>query len=392
MTSELATLFELRSSPDLMAAIANSTVSELATQQLLRNTYNGNLVRAALSLHEVRVRARDILPDADQTWLTRTALEQSTHPIVAAHKANRFPENIPVLDLCCGIGSDAAALSRRVPVTVVDHDEAMLQRCEWNLQTWSCKAPHRLLADALDVSLAGRLIHADPDRRCGGLNRPVKRLEQYTPDLAWMQAATTSAAGGAIKIGSASNFMQKFPGCEIELISLYGECREATVWFGQLADVEQFRATVLPSGETIFGDPLGARATVAARPGRFLFDPDPAVVRSGLLDGVCERLNLERLDAEEEYLTADDIPYSHFVTSFEVIAVLPNNQKRLRQYLRSDPAQYYEVKCRHISIDASSVAKKLPTGGSQPKVVFFLRVQGKAEIVIAKRLERVVTN
>ncbi len=36
-----------------------------------------------------------------------------------------------------------------------------------------------------------------------------------------------------------------------------------------------------------------------------IFDPDPAVVRSGMLDGVAELLHLERLDPEEEYLTGN---------------------------------------------------------------------------------------
>ena len=173
------------------------------------------------------------------------------------------------------------ALTGRGPVTVIDHDEAMIQRCKWNLAEWECPDPRIVLADANHVSVAGELIHVDPDRR-SGRSRPVKRLQQYNPDLTWMQGTTRSASGGAIKISPAANFMQKFPGCEIELISLHGECREATVWFGQLASVEQFRATVLPSGESIAGDPLGVWSKVAAEPGQFLLDPDPAVVRSGL--------------------------------------------------------------------------------------------------------------
>lgn len=383
--SELEVLHQLQAAPELLQAIDDSASSELATQQKLRRLYNTQLVQAALSLHEVRIRARGVLENAHDLWLTATGLEQATHPCVAAHKAARFPKNLRVLDLCGGIGCDAAALSGRGPVTVFDTDEAMLQRCEWNLSKWGCDVPELRTDDALQVTLTGQIIHADPDRR-NGRSRPVKRLEMYNPNLAWMQEATRSAAGGAIKIGPASNFIQKFPGCEIELISLRGECREATVWFGEMADCEQFRATVLPTGETICGDPLDAWANIANEPARYLFDPDPAVVRSGLIDGVCERLELERLDPEEEYLTADRLPESSFVTAFEVEAVLPNNQKQLRQYLRQSPGKYYELKCRRIPMDAVAVSRKLPTGDGPVKVVFFLRVQGKTRVVIAKRI------
>ncbi|MCH2201968.1 MAG: hypothetical protein MK102_08355 [Fuerstiella sp.] len=387
MTPELATLHKLRTAPDLMTAVAESTGSELAVQDKLRMTFDPELVRAALTLHEARSRAKGVLPRAERLWLTVTGLQQCTHPAVATYKAERFPENVSVMDLCCGIGSDAAALARHRMVTALDCNETMLQRCQWNLDIWDCPAQDLVLKDARNVSLSGQMIHADPDRRLGRI-RPVKRLEQYCPNLDWMQGVTRTAAGGAIKIGSAANFMQKFPGCEIELVSLHGECREATVWFGQLAATEQFRATVLPSGETIAGDPLGARANFAVQPARYLFDPDPAVVRSGLLDGVCEKLNLERLDDEEEYLTSDECPDSSFITGFEVIAVLPNSPKRLRQHLRAAPASYYEIKCRHMSIDAASVARQLPTGGTEPRVIFFLRNCGKTRIVIAKRVQR----
>lgn len=383
--SELEVLHQLQAAPELLQAIRDSTSSELSTQKTLRSLYNTQLVQAALSLHEVRTRARGVLDNANDLWLTATGLEQATHPYVAAHKAARFPKNIRVLDLCGGIGCDAAALSGRGPVTVFDTDEAMLQRCEWNLNKWGYDIPELRADDALQVAITGQIIHVDPDRR-NGRSRPVKRLEMYNPDLAWMQEATRSAAGGAIKIGPASNFIQKFPGCEIELISLRGECREATVWFGEMADCEQFRATVLPTGETICGDPLDAWANVANEPAQYLFDPDPAVVRSGLIDGVCERLELERLDPEEEYLTADRLPESSFVTAFEVEAVLPNNQKQLRKYLRQSPGKYYEVKCRRIPMDAIAVTRKLPTGDGPVRVVFFLRVQGKTRVVIAKRM------
>ena len=58
-------------------------------------------------------------------------------------------------------------------------------------------------------------------------------------------------AGGAIKLSPASDFAQHFagPNVEIELISLRGECKEATVWFGELASCRR-RATRLPEDVT----------------------------------------------------------------------------------------------------------------------------------------------
>ena len=79
--------------------------------------------------------------------------------------------------------------------------------------------------------------------------------------------------GGGIKASPASNFGGKFPHAEIELVSLEGECKEATIWFGELAEPGLWRTTVLPSGETIAGDPLAAVV-----PSLF---PGPVSLRSG---------------------------------------------------------------------------------------------------------------
>ena len=385
-SEECQILLALRSHPDIFAAIAQSTASELKNQRRLREQFDDDLVRAALALHDARQIAARKLPHGDKLWLTRVGLEQSTAWSVAQHKARRFAAADHVVDLCCGIGIDAAALTENCNVSAIDLDPAMVLRCEWNSRILSANA--KVSGQCMDVTSAdwsGQWVHADPDRRAGR-DRPAKRLEQYQPGLEWMQDLTTSAVGGAIKISPASNFIQKFPGCEIELISLDGECREATVWFGELAGPNSFRATILPTGESISIDPLSAWAPQANQCDAYLFDPDPSVVRSGMLDGVAELLTLQRLDPEEEYLTGPAPVDSAFVTGFRIEAVLPNNLRELKRWLRKDPSTYYEVKCRHIPTDAASLQKQLPTGTAEPRTILIARIAGKARIVVARRV------
>ena len=201
-----------------------------------------------------------------------------------------------------------------------------------------------------------------------------------------MQQLTRTAAGGGIKVSPASNFLQKFPGCEIELISLKGECREATVWFGSLAGEHAFRATALPMGESISADPLSAWTNVVPATAEYIFDPDPAIVRSGLLDVMAEQYSMQRLDAEEEYLTGAECVTSGFVTAFRIEAVLSGNVKDLRQHLRTAPSTHYEVKCRRIPTNADTVRRQLPTVTAAPRVIFFARISGRATIVVAHRV------
>ena len=384
--AETELLLRLKATPEIFKMISDCSAAELSGQRKLREHFDQELVRAALSLHEARTKAMGSLPQAEQLWLTRVGLEQSTAWEVARHKAQRFAGANQVFDLCCGVGVDAGSIAAHTNVVAVDNEPSMCLRTTWNADVWGHAG--RMESRCQDVSgdlWADRIVHVDPDRRAGS-DRPTKRLELYQPNLEWMQKLTRTAAGGGIKIGPASNFLQKFPGCEIELISLHGECREATVWFGSMSGPHTFRATVLPAGESLSEDPLSAWTNTTPTPGAYLFDPDPAIVRSGLLDVMAERNNLMRLDAEEEYLTADQIPSTAFVTAFSIEAVLSNSVKELKHYLRKSPSQHYEVKCRRISIEADVVRRQLPTGSEPPRVIIFAKVAGRGAIVVAHRV------
>lgn len=390
--NELEILQQLLRTPELFEDLRRLSASELAVQQQLRAMYAPALVRAALSVEDARRRAEGQLPCWAELWLTRTGLEQSTAWQVAEHKSARFPTGEPVLDLCSGIGVDTALLLNRGPVTSVDIDPAMMLRCATNLEVWrksgATGAGHAWSARTVDVhemAFGRELVHLDPDRRAGG-DRPARRLEFYQPDLTWMQHLVQNARGGALKLGPASNFMQKFPACEIELISLNGECREATVWFGELAGQFSFRATSLPAGESISLDPLSAWCPLADQPEEFIFDPDPAVVRSGLLDAVGEMHSLHRLDRNDEYLTGSAVPASAFVTAYAVEACLPNRIQNIKRYLSEHPGRDYEIKCRHLKVDANALQKKLPRGDGPIRTLIHLRIAGRAHVVVARRI------
>jgi hypothetical protein len=170
-------------------------------------------------------------------------------------------------------------------------------------------------------------------------------------------------------------------------VSLDGECKEATIWFGELRGSNTCRATVLPSGETISGEPLEFEAQVIPAE-RYLYDPDPAVVRAGLVDAVADRYALSRLDQAEEYLTGPVLVATDFVQPFEVLAELPNNEVEIRKYFRSAQFGQVEIKCRHIPINADAVRRRLPLSGQLPAVLIFARLAGKSRALVCRRVSR----
>jgi hypothetical protein len=240
-----------------------------------------------------------------------------------------------------------------------------------------------MTADVESLDLSGKRVHLDPDRRAGR-QRSI-RIEDYSPPLHFLQSLIGKSSGGGIKLSPASNFGGKFPGCEIEIISLDGECKEATVWYGDLATGCAVRATMLPSGMTIAGQPWESRPRVGQL-GRFVFDPDPAIVRSGLLDQLTAELDLSRLDDAEEYLTGETLVNSPAVTPFEVLADLPHNDKELRRYFRQQSYGEVEIKRRHIPTEIERLRRKLPLSGKDRCVLIVARLAGKTRYLVCRRM------
>lgn len=381
----LETYQALASTPGIFESIAESQgLDPLRIQTRLREEFPSELVPLALTVAELRAKAanRDF-PHAQQMWFDRVRLEQATAWPVALHKAARFQGRVH--DLCCGLGADALALARRGPVVAVDSDP---------LACWFTQENARIhgVSEQLQVARATAetypdrdgLLHLDPDRRTANPGRAV-RVEDYIPNLEAMHRLMSEFPGGAIKLSPASNFGGKFDDVEIELISLSGECKEATIWFGSLKSPHPWRATALPSGETISGDPLSAEPLLDTL-GEFLFDPDPALVRAGLVDLFCAQHGTRRLDFAEEYLTSNTLVKSDFARPFRVLEELSNNERDLRNALRELDAGVLEIKARRLPVPVERLQKRLPHGGSRPLVVFYCRLAGRSRVVIAERV------
>jgi SAM-dependent methyltransferase len=382
-TEELRILQLLRDADELWTAVRSTVGSEFFRQSRLRAQFPDELVRAALQLEDVRARARGKFSRADAMWFDRVGLEQSTSEAVARHKAGRFSGR--VFDLCCGIGGDTLALAARGDVVSIDLNPVQLWRTQQNAAAYEVGAGiETRAANVEEVDVGRDLVHIDPDRRPHGKSRST-RIEDSIPSHPFLEGLMQRASGGAIKLSPASNFLGKFPDAEIELISLHGECKEATVWFGSLGEPGAFRATVLPHGDSLAGRPLDW-ISLRGPVGRYLYDPDPAVVRAGLVDMLAEQVGLRRLDDAEEYLASDNLVATPFAQPFEVIVDLPNNAREIRAAFRGSSFGQVEIKCRHIPIRADELRKTLPLPGSEPGTLVFARVAGKARALLCRRL------
>jgi hypothetical protein len=353
-----------------------------------RRGATAEVVAAAVRLAECRRRGRAKFARADRMWLEPTGLEQATTELVARHKASRFA-GAEVVDLCCGIGGDSLALAsvaRRV--VAVDRDEGMTRRARWNAEVYD--VANRLETIAASAESAAlpptALVHIDPDRRAGAGPR-ARGIAQYQPNLEFLNHLIKTTRGGAIKLGPASDFDEHFgrEGVEVELISLGGECKEATAWFGSLATCRR-RATALPSGAswTDRDGPAGARAGPVPL-GAVVLDPDPALVRAGLVDSLAAHLGLGRVADGCDLLTGPIGVDSPWLAAFEVLEVAPLDEKRLRRLVAERGLGPLEIKPRGLDIRPEVLRPRLRPPGPNPATLLLVGGPRPGLAIVARR-------
>ncbi len=358
----------------------------LAMAQRLSRVYPERLARLALEQALLRQRAAEKFDQPHRMYFTRQGLEQATPAAVAAHRAGRFLGLRRVFDLCCGLGSDALALAEGHPVVAIDHDPLCVALLRANATALGRGSRiHALVGDVLRLPWsfdAGDCAFFDPSRREG--HRRLRQPEQYHPPLSSLLQWIDRLEGLAVKVSPAieRQALAQFA-CETEFISLEGELKEATLWFGELQTCP-VRATLLPGGHTLAEAPQPPRRL--SHPLTFLYEPDPAVLRAGLVANLGERLDAAQLDPTIAYLTAPHLVATPFARAYEVLDQLPFGRKRLQAALDSLGAGEAVFKKRGSPVDTEALGRQLKLRGDRSLTVILTRVSGAATALIVRPL------
>ncbi|TLP93431.1 SAM-dependent methyltransferase [Nesterenkonia salmonea] len=342
----------------------------------------------AAVLTQLRLR-RDARPKfgnfAGQLLLTQHGLEQATRLQVAARHAHRFRDAgvSHVVDMGCGLGADSLAFaSAGLQVTALEADETTAAAALMNLRpfpeaqvihtTAEQWAADHLLAEGI----SGTGVWLDPARRT-----EQSRLwdpEEFSPPLSFVTELAATGVPLGVKLGPGIPHELIPSECEAEWVSVNGELVEVTLWFNGLARHGVRRAaTVLstpPGNPPQAGSPaqetspstavelssaadFGQSITVsAAGPGGLhgvLWEPDPAVIRSGLVAELCEQVGGRLLDERIAYFCSDEDPDptpSPLARRFRVVEVIPFSAKRLKQWCAAQQVTSVDIKKRGVDV------------------------------------------
>jgi SAM-dependent methyltransferase len=361
---------------------------ELAAATRLRRTYDARLVSAALTQGRLRQRAAAKFGTADarRMYFTPDGVEQATRTTVAAHRADRFRALgvRRVADLCGGIGGDAIALARAgFDVLAVARDPLTCAVARANAESLGLADRIEVrCADVADIALEPYdAVFVDPARRAGGSR--TFDPEAYSPPLSWALAAARRVPHAAVKVAPGIPHEAVPDDAEAEWVSDAGDVKEAALWFGTAPGT--VRATLLPSGVQLAA--AGGRQQAPVRePGRFLYEPDGAVIRAHLVAEVALAVDGGLIDPTIAYVTADEPHPTPYATGYAITDVLPFGLKRLKALLRERGVGTLTVKKRGSAVEPEEVRRRVKPQGPHAATVFLTRVAGAPSMLIGAPL------
>jgi hypothetical protein len=189
-----------------------------------------------------------------------------------------------------------------------------------------------------------------------------------------------------VKVAPGIDYDVLAPDVEVEVVSLRGDVKEAIIWAGDVRRGARRTATLLPSGAVLTDEAVPP--PVVRPPGRFLLEPDGAVVRAHLVAQLAAGVGGWLLDETIAYVSADEPVPTPFGTWYEVFESLPFGLKQLRSALRAYDAGPIVVKKRGTAVQPEALRKQLKLTGSREVTVVLTRSAGRQIALIAQPVGR----
>lgn len=334
------------------------------------------LVTAVVQQAQLRSKARvKFGPFADRMVFTPAGLEQATRLNIAGLHAQRFTRAgiKKVADLGCGIGADSLALaSADIEVTAVELDEITAAATTLNLMPW----PNARVvnADAMSFDLEGfDGVWLDPARRTtdtSGTSR-IFDPEAFSPPLSFVEKLADQGLAVGVKMGPGLPHEAIPANCEVQWVSVNGDVTEAALWFGPLARpgirraalvIGEHGATELTSGLD-FDPDAALRGDVPVGPiPEYVYEPDGAVIRAGLIDELLKRTGGHLLDPHIAYFGTETPVQTPLAKTYKVLEVRPYHIKNLRAWVKAEKIGVLDIKKRGMDVTPEELRKVLLAG------------------------------
>lgn len=402
MTAEQAqALIDLKE--NLLEEVRNTLRQEGAfkARSALEKRVSPEIARALLDAADCQLRFVDKFEKVEHWLLTREAAEQATRSSLACWRARYLKERFPSLsrltELGTGIGGDSVYLAREFELDGYEKDPARVRLAASNIAKLSPNAlPHRLHEQAAQPGeLSGELLFVDPARRESGRKF---HPEDWKPPLSSLLAL--KGFDGVVIKAAPGLLTEVVPeGFEIHFLSHQGELKEAML-LRPVGPITARHAWLWPKGQVsplhLWGHPQQSSVR-EPKPGDYLLNPDPALLRSGLLGRFAAALEAGVVHPKIGYLSSPVPSPDAWADSFLILEASRLNWKRLAEALPRLEWGDYEYLGRGVPFSQNEVrgrldkAKKKMSGSRRGSVIIY-RDESDYQAVLAQRIDSQVVS
>ena len=383
------------------------TLNEI-TKQFIRENLNADVPTLALkkapvgtdfSLALRQIEARQLLKKKVPSWSVNEELlfpahlsiEQCSSEASAKYKAGLM-QGKSFADLTGGLGVDTYFISQHFQQA--DYVERQVELCDLARHNFAALSSHieiwnETAEDYLKHCGTKDYIFIDPARR-DAYGRKTVSIGDCTPDVVAIQDLLLEKASRVmVKLSPMLDITKALEELhhvhEVHVVAVANECKELDFVMerGYEGEVQCVCANLLtrqPNVRFALEDEKNATAALAETVMRYLYEPNPAVMKAGCYKLLAEQFGIFKLHKNSNLFTSDAFVADFPGRVFEVEAFAPFN-KRVKQTLLSE-VDNASIAVRNFPLTVAELRKALKIGDGDGVYLFATTLKGEKRVVI----------
>jgi 16S rRNA G966 N2-methylase RsmD len=385
------------------------------TKQFIRENLNVDVPTLALkkapvgtdvSLALRQIEARQLLRKKVPSWSeneellfpAHLSIEQCSSEANATYKANLLTGEI-FADLTGGLGIDTYFISQHFQQS--DYVERQTELCDLarhnfeflkaNVKVWNETAE-----EYLEHCGPKDCIFVDPARR-DEHGRKTVSISDCTPDVAVLQNVLLEKANKVmVKLSPMLDINKALEELhhvsEVHVVAVANECKELDVimergYHGDTKFVCVNLQTSQPELRFTMEEERNCSGHLAEGVSRYLYEPNPAVMKAGRFKLLSERFGVYKLHKNSNLFTSEQLVSDFPGRIFEVESWAPYN-KKVKQALLHD-LEKASIAVRNFPLSVAELRKTLKIGDGDETYLFATTLKGEKKVIIRTKKRRI---
>lgn len=351
--------------------IKNKDLSNLNQIQHLKIKFDDYPVAELLTLERLRKNAVKRIIDGDKYLFTTKGVEQSSSSKVAHYHSKIFCDTSIVADLCCGNGIDLLNIAKNKKlVYAVDLSNTALYCSRYNCLMNNLENIEFLNIKAEDFDKNVEGVFIDPDRRPD--ERRVIQGADISPTFTEIIGIIQKYQNVVVKLSPVFDYQQESLPQQFtwEFVSEDRVLKEILLCTGIFASDINKKVVLLPN--TVFWE--NKQKVDVSLIKEYIYDPDPAIIRSGLVQDLAYELQATLINKHLSILTSNEKIITPFVKGYQVIEYFHYNKKSLQKYIKDKQIGKLSIKVRGFPERPNQILQKLKLVGKNKGLIYLVRM------------------